>query len=165
VENDDREGVPQLAPCDIEAHFDEVPSSEVQHFFVVHVCSDPEEEENVGGLDPDVRHPNSITRFLILPTLTPRNRPNSKDPIVNFARSVILMSDKYVAVATHLKEARGKAVKENEQNKVQKEGIQKRKAAEREEAALGRAVARTEAQRLKELKAAEQAEVRASRVH
>jgi hypothetical protein len=85
---------------------------------VDHICSNPEEEENVGGLDPDVRHPNSITRFLTLPMVTQHSMPNSKDLVVNFARSIILMSDEYVAAATHLKETREKAVKEKEQNKV-----------------------------------------------
>jgi hypothetical protein len=164
LSEDEGQGTPALAAGDIQTQFAKVPKSNVQHFFVDPHCSNPEVEEVVGCLDPDVSHPDSITRFLILPIVTQHSHVYSKDPVVNFAKSVILTSDEYVVAATRLKETREKAVKAKEQNKVQKEETRKRKAAEREEAATLRAAACFQAQRLKELRAAEQAQVRASRV-
>lgn len=80
-------------------------------------------------MDPKVSHPDSITRFLNMPTITKRNKPNTKDPIVNFPKFVILTSEEYIAATTLLRDARKNAIKEKEQNIVQKEEMQKRKAA------------------------------------
>jgi hypothetical protein len=133
----------------------------VQHFFVDHQSSNPEIDEDVGGLDPDVSHPNSITRFLNLPTVIECSKPNTKDPIVNFAKSVILTLDEYVAATTQLKEARETAIREKKQNRAQKDEVRKRKAAERKEASMARTTAPEESQWLKGLWVVEQAGVRA----
>jgi hypothetical protein len=75
---------------DIESQFAEVPASQVQYFFVDQHSLDADVDDEIGGLGLEISHPNSITRFLNLPTVIERSKSNTKDPIVNFAKSVIL---------------------------------------------------------------------------
>ena len=66
------EQLPDFEGVDIATEVDEVPAPTVQHFFVDADTSDPANAEEVVGLDPTVSNPDSITRFLTLPTITAR---------------------------------------------------------------------------------------------
>jgi hypothetical protein len=67
----------------------------VQHFFVTLDAGDPEATEEIGGLDPAIDEPASITRFLTLPTVTRQRHSKIRDPIFYFAQSKVLTSKEY----------------------------------------------------------------------
>jgi hypothetical protein len=50
-------------------------------------------------LERPLSEPQSLMKLLTLPTITTRIDSKEKDPIVNFAKSVILTSDQYISVA------------------------------------------------------------------
>jgi len=54
--------------------------------------------ENLGDADAQP-NPNSVTRFLELPTSrrTPRARKRNADPMVDFSKSIVFTSDAYIA--------------------------------------------------------------------
>jgi hypothetical protein len=47
--------------------------------------------------------PPSITKFLTLPTIIAQINPKTKDPIVNFAKSLIFTSNQYSSVVQKMK--------------------------------------------------------------
>jgi hypothetical protein len=76
-----------------EADLAQAPLAQTQHYFVDVDDENPDLCDEVAGLDPAIMVPHSMTRFLTLPTITARINPNKRDPIVNFAKSVILTLD------------------------------------------------------------------------
>jgi hypothetical protein len=78
---------------DIEADFTEEPAASTPHFFVIVNEADPDIDDEAAGLELGMVEPKSITTFLILPTITARVNPRKKDPIVSFAKSIILTSE------------------------------------------------------------------------
>lgn len=147
---------PQLR--DLAGDFDRQPDEQTEHFFV-HV--DPSEEaavaEEVAGLDPDVSQPESITQFLQLPTFAPRANSRRRDPIVDFAKSIILTSHAYEEAAVGVITAREAAAQQKEQQKQDREEARKRKAQEREESNTRKAAEKEESLRLKQQRAQEKA--------
>jgi hypothetical protein len=80
----------------------EPPTAATEHFFVDMESSDPILVDEISGLADDVKHAQSITRFLTLPIVTQRSNPRNRDPVVDFTKSVILTSDQYLAATTQL---------------------------------------------------------------
>jgi hypothetical protein len=99
-----------------------------------------------------------MTRFLMLPTVTTRINPKKRDPIVNFAKSVILTSDQYVEAAHQMKIRREEAAMVKECNREERVESHKRRAVKREEPMAQRALDHEESWRLKQQKATKQAE-------
>jgi hypothetical protein len=155
--------VPLLNTADMAEAFSEEPDTAVLQYFVNSDPADPEVVEHVGGLDPGVVEPTSITQFLTLPTVTRQRHTKFKDPIFDFAQSKFLTSDEFSTAAEELRMAKQLAEIAKQQQRHQKEDSKRRKALEREEWRVAKAAAREEAARLKELRAAEQAELQAQR--
>jgi hypothetical protein len=132
-----------------------MPIPGTHHFVVDRDSADLALDDEIAGMDNDGNEPESITRFLTLPTVTQWCNPRMKDPVVDFLKSVNLTSNQYIAVATQMQQEREEALREKERNKLEREETRKRKASEKEEAATARALAREEAQRLKGIRIAE----------
>jgi hypothetical protein len=135
----------------------------VLHYFVNSDPTDPEVMEHVGGLDPCIDEPTSITHFLTLPIVTRQRHTKFKDPIFYFAQSKILMSDEYSTTVEELRLAKEMAKRANQQQRHENEDSKRRKALKREEWRMAKAAAREEATRLKELRVAEQVKLQARR--
>jgi hypothetical protein len=86
--------------------FSELPHSFVHHYFVTSNATDPEVVRELGGLDPNVDAPTSITRFLTLPTVRRQRHTKIRDPIFDFAQSKILIFDEYTTAAEDMKLAK-----------------------------------------------------------
>jgi hypothetical protein len=138
-----------------------MPQSFVHHYFVTSNATDPEVASELGGLDPNVDAPTSITRFLTLPIVRRQRHTKIRDPIFNFAQSKILTSNEYTIVAEDMKLAKAMAEIEKEQQRRDKQNLRRRKEREREEERSAKVAAREEAAYLQELRAAEQAELQA----
>jgi hypothetical protein len=136
--------------------------SSVQHFFITSNAGDLEVADEIGGVDPAVDEPDSITRFLTLPTVTRQRHTKIRDPIFDFAQSKILTSEEYSTAADEMRLAKEMAEQAKAQQRCEKQTLKRRKAVEREEGRLAKAAAREEAARLKELCAAQQAELQAA---
>jgi hypothetical protein len=143
--------------------FDAVLDSAVQYFFVSRDLADPEVTMHVGDLDPDVDEPLFITRFLNLPTVTRQRHTRIRDPIFDFAQSKILTCEQYTTTVEQMKVAREMAQLAKEQQRVDRQVSKRRKAVEWEEGRLAKAAAREDAACIKELRAAEQATLWASK--
>ena len=148
---------------DLAADFSREPEAATEHFFVGVDPSEEAVDSDVGTFDTEAPAAESITQFLQLPRFTPRATSRRRDPVVDFAKSVILTSVEYEEAAAGIIAAREDAAKEKERQKQQREETKKRKLEEKEEAMARRAAARQEAQRLRDLKAAERAEAQARR--
>jgi hypothetical protein len=135
----------------------------VRHYFVNSDPADPEVTEHIGGMDPGMNEPTSIIRFLTLPTVRRQHYTKFKDPIFDFAQLKILTSDEYNIAAEELKLAKDMAERAKEQQQQEKQESRRRKAMEWEEWRLVKLAACEEAARIKELRAAEQAELQARR--
>ena len=119
---------------DIAAEVDEVPAPTVEHFFVNANTSNPANAEEVVGLDPTINNPESITRFLTLPTITPRApRRRLIDPIVDFSKSIMLTLDNYVSAVEQLQEKKEEAARAKERYRIEREETKRRKLLEHEE--------------------------------
>jgi hypothetical protein len=155
----------------MEGEFDEVPDSSASHFFVAPDPSDcAEERGEIAGVDIAEGEPESITRFLTLPTITARASSRRKDPLLDFTKSKILTSDEYAAAVQRLNDAKEFAAREKERMRTEKEALRQRKAAEKEARSVAIAEARArrveekeEAARLKALRTAEAAAARAAK--
>jgi hypothetical protein len=155
--------VPLLNTADMAQDFSEEPDTAVLHYFVNLDPTDPKVMEHVGGLDPNINEPTSITHFLTLPTVTRQRHTKFKDPIFDFAQSKFLTSNEYSTAAEELRLAKQLAERAKQQQRHQKEDSKRRKALKWEEWRMAKDVAREEAARLKELRAAEQAQLQARR--
>ena len=147
--------------AELEADLGRAPSIETQHYFIDVDNENPYLRDEAAGLDPAIMEPQSLTRFLTLPTVTARINPKKRDPIVNFAKSVILTSNQYIEAAHQMRTRREEAATTKERNKEERVESRKRKAAEKEEATARRAIEREESRRLKEQKAHERVEAQA----
>jgi hypothetical protein len=105
--------------------------------------------EEVGCLDPGVDEPTSITRFLILPTVTRQTHTKIRDLIFDFVQSKILTSNEYRTAAEELKLTKEMAQRTKEQQRADKQILKRRKEVEREEERVARAAAREQAARMK----------------
>ena len=151
--------------------FDEVPDSNASHFFVAADPADISEEAlEIMSIDNVEGEPQSITRFLTLPTTTARASSRRRDPLLDFTKSIILTSDEYTAAVQRLNDAKELAAREKERLRTEKEESRLRKGAEKEaraveiaEARARRAEEKVEAARLKALRAAETAAARAAK--
>jgi hypothetical protein len=150
-----------MATADMVVEFEAVPDLVVQHFFVSGDSADPEVTAHIGGLDPDVDEPPSITRFLNLPTITRQRHTRIRDPISDFAQSKILTYDQYTTAVEQMKMASEMAQLAKEQQRVDRQVSKKRK--EREKGHLAKAIVREEAARMKELRATKYAALWANR--
>jgi hypothetical protein len=83
-------GNQNLEPTHIATDLAQKPNSQVEHYFVDRDCADQGVAEDIAGLDPGIIEPESITRFLTLPTVTPRTKSKFRDPILDFTKSHIL---------------------------------------------------------------------------
>ena len=92
-------------------------------------------------LELDEGEPESITRFLTLPTITARANPRRRDPILDFTQSKILTSDEYAAAVERQKEPKESVAQEKERLREEKEAAKRRKALEKEARALEAAAA------------------------
>ena len=135
----------------MEAEFGEVPDSTAAHFFVAPDQSDEDVANELARLELDEGEPESITRFLTLPTITARANPRRRDPILDFTQSKILTSDEYAAAVERQKEAKESAAREKERLREEKEAAKRRKALEKEARALEAAAARERRSAEKEL--------------
>ena len=150
--------------------FDEVPDSSASHFFV---APDPvdsgEGAVEIATIDAGEGEPESITRFLTLPTIAARVSSKCRDPLLDFTKSKILTSDEYTAAVQRLNDVKELAARE-ERLHTQKEASRQRKTAEKEVRAAALAEARAccleekeEAARLKALRVAKLAAARAAK--
>jgi hypothetical protein len=73
---------------------------------------DTDATDEVRGLDPDIPVADSITQFLQFPSLAPRARYGRSDPMVDFARFVILTSTNYEEAAMDVRVTREHAILE-----------------------------------------------------
>jgi hypothetical protein len=76
---------------------------------------DPNDEvaHDVGGLDCEQNEAgNSIMQFLTLPTIAVRATNRSRDPIVDFSKSVMLTADSYLARVEQIQEQRDGVARE-----------------------------------------------------
>jgi hypothetical protein len=119
------------------------------------MCINIEVAYELGGLDPNVDAPTSITKFLTLPTLRRQRHTKIRDPIFDFAQSKILISYEYTTRIEDMKLAKEMAEREKEQQHRDKQNLRRRKEQEWEEECSAKAAAREEATRLKELWAVE----------
>jgi hypothetical protein len=78
---------------DMAVEFSTAPDSDMHHYFIILDAADPEVIEQVGGLDPIVDEPMSITWFLTLPTVTRQRNTKIRDPIFDYAQSKIFTSE------------------------------------------------------------------------
>jgi hypothetical protein len=143
--------------------FSEESDTAVFHYFVNMDPTDPKVLEHVGGLDPGVDEPTSITHFVTLPTVIRQRHTKFKDPIFDFAQSKFLTSDEYSTATEELRLAKQLAERAKQQQRHEKEDSKRMKALEREEWLVAKAAAREEVVCLKESHAAEQAELQARR--
>jgi hypothetical protein len=163
------------ARLEMACKFDEVPDSSVSHFFVAPDPADSGEGAvEIATIDAGEGEPESITRFLTLPTIAARASSKRRDPLLDFTKSKILTSDEYTAAIQRLNDAKELAAREKERMRTEKEASRQRKTAEKEARAAALAEARArrleekeEAARLKEeaasLKALRVAELAAAR--
>ena len=151
------------AQRDLEADLGRAPDAGTEHFFVDIDPSDPTADPDIGGLDTDVTEPDSITRFLQLPTFTPRACSRRRDPIVDFAKSIILTCDAYEEAEVGVRMRRENAATEKQRQRIEREETRKRKAIEREENNARKAAQREESLRLKEQRAQEKAALQAQK--
>jgi hypothetical protein len=137
----------------------------VHHYFVTSDATDPKVALELGGLDPNVDVPTSITKFLTLPIVRRQWHTKIRDPIFDFAQSKILTSNEYTIATEDMKLAKQMAERQKEQQRRDKKNLRRRKEREREreEEHSAKAAARDEVARLKELRAAEQADLQAMR--
>ena len=91
------------------------PGPTTEHFFVTVDGQDPALEEQAASANPNVFELQSLTTFLTLPTVTARANPAKNDPIINFAKSIVLTPDQYLQAASQLKITREQAAREKEQ--------------------------------------------------
>ena len=140
----------QSSDVDIAADLSRDPNVETEHFFVGVDPAEPTSPDEIGGLDPEVQAPDSITQFLQLPSFTPRANSRRRDPIVDYTKSVILTSAEYEDAAIAVQNQRENAIKEKERQKQEREELKKRKAAEREVANAQKVAERQEILRRKE---------------
>jgi hypothetical protein len=117
-------------------------------------AADPEVSEEVGGLDPAMNEPTSITSFFTLPTITRQRHTKIRDPIFDFAQSKIFTCEEYTIAAEELKLTKEIAKRAKAQQCCEKQDLKIRRALEHEKGRLAREAARAEASRLKELRAA-----------
>lgn len=151
--------------------FDEVPDSSASHFFVAPDPADSGEGAvEIATIDAGEGEPESITRFLTLPTIAARASSKRRDPLLDFTKSKILTSDEYTAAVQRLNDAKELAAREKERLRTEKEASRQRKTAEKEARAAALAEARArrleekeEAARLKALRVAELAAARAAK--
>jgi hypothetical protein len=165
-----------ISEDELKASFSIPTSSNTEHYFVDIDPQDPEAED-VGGFDREESGPpQSITQFLTLPTIAARASNRTRDPIVDFTKSVMLTADTCLATVEQLQEQRDYAARENERKRIEREEQKKRKAQERDQKAIQKeqrllerehkateraekkarlAIERAEAQRLKVERAAE----------
>ena len=147
-------GLPPIHEVDLQSDLALQPGPATEHFFIT-VDGDPALKEQAASADPEVLELQSITTFLTLPIVTARANLGKKDPIINFAKSIVLTSDQYLQAATHLKNTREQAAREKEQKRGERVELQRRKLTEREEANARKAADREEVARLKEQRASE----------
>ena len=159
------------ARLEMECEFEEVPDSSASHYFVAPNPADTGEGAlEIATIDNAKGEPDSITRFLTLPTIAARASSKRKDPLLDFTKSKILTSDEYLAAVQRLNDVKELAAREKERLRTEKESTRQRKAAEKEARAAAIAQARArrteereEAARLKALYAAEAAAARAAK--
>lgn len=114
-------------------------------------------DEEIAGLDPEVEEPDSITKFLQLPTVSARTSTKKRDPVVDFAKSIILTSAANEEAARGVRDAREQAKQDKERQKEEREESRKRKAVEKSEAQARKLAVREERQREREARALEKA--------
>ena len=120
-EGEEERTIPAIDRAEIEAEFAAVPDSNVKHFFVDADPSLLEASSKVVGLEAEAAAMGSITQFLTLPTVATRVSRWSKDPIMDFSKSIMLTSDQYINATTQLKEARAKSTRQKKQARLEKE--------------------------------------------
>ena len=147
-----------LAPTTLAAEFEEEPTSHTKHFFI---AADPTDEiavQEIAAVDTDIENPELITTFLTLPAVAPHASSRRHDPIMDFTKSVMLMSDEYVTAALEVHRTRLALVVEKEQDRQNREEAKKRKLEEREEANRIREIRAQEVAKAKARKLAEREE-------
>jgi hypothetical protein len=102
---------------DIATDLSRDPDVDTEHFFVGVDPVEPTPLEEIGGLDPEVHVPDSITQFLQLPSFTPRMNSRWRDPIVDYTNFVILTSVEYEDATIAVVNQRDHAIKEKERQK------------------------------------------------
>ena len=106
----------------MESKFDEVPDSSASHFFVAPDPADNGEGAfEIATIDNAEGEPESITRFLTLPTIAARASSKRKDPLLDFTKSKILTLDKYTAAVERLNDAKELVAREKERLRTEKE--------------------------------------------
>jgi hypothetical protein len=130
-EGEEERTIPAIDKVEIEAKFAMVPDSNVEHFFVDAYPSLPEASSEVVGLEAEAAAVGSITQFLTLATVATRVSRRSKDPIMDFSKSIMLTSDQYINATTQLKEARAESARQKEQARLEKEEKKKKRLSVR----------------------------------
>jgi hypothetical protein len=149
---------------DIEADLAHQPTADIEHVFVNAESCDEGSVGEATDLERPLSEPQSLTKLLKLPTIIARIGSKKKDPIVNFAKSVILTSDQYISAAQEMRNSKEVVAKYKEQQKVERDESRKYKAVAKEAASARRAIKREEAQRAKERPLAECVEAQAMRI-
>ena len=113
-------------PLTLATEFEEEPSLGTEHYFI---AADPTDEiavEAIAAVDTNVENRESITTFLTLHATVPRASSRRHDPIMDFTKSVMLMSDEYVTAALEVWRTRLALADEKEQNRQNRDEAKKR---------------------------------------
>ena len=87
---------------------------DVMHFYVDADPNDATVVDDVAGAELQAQSLESITRFLALPSTTPRLNQKHQDPIMDFTKLIILTSDEYMEAAVEVRQAKEDAAKEKQ---------------------------------------------------
>ena len=90
-------------------------------------------DDEVAGLDLDVSIPDLITHFLQLPSFAPRATSQRTNPIMDFAKSIILTGSAYEEATLAVSVARNDAILEKARQRQDGEESKRQRATEREE--------------------------------
>jgi len=113
-EGDKDKSVSKMNDDDLTTEFFEVLDSNVEHFFVDANPSDRAAIDEVVGLEEDGESVESITQFLIFPTVVARVNPCNCDSIIDLNTSIILPSKQYITRVVQLKESKVQAIRQKE---------------------------------------------------
>lgn len=126
-----KENLPSMSDIGaIEVEFVELLNSAIAHYFVAPNTNDPDVVEKLTNLDIDNRKPDSITQFLMLPTITTSANLRRKDLILDYTTSKNLMSKEYTRVVEQMQLIKEDIARAKERTRVKKEAAIWRKAEE-----------------------------------
>ena len=96
----------RVEPPMLIAEFAVEPCEAIEHYFIVVDRVDDIAVEEIAAMDSNVENLESITTFLMLPTVAARAMSRRRDPTMDFTKSIILTSEAYVNALLEVRRAR-----------------------------------------------------------